>query len=211
MPLTFKNLPFSKQHSLLVISVALLAIMAFLFNDSLSKVLVYQHQLISQGELWRTFTGHFLHTNGVHLLLNLSALILLWGLHGHFYSLKNYSMLFISSALICSAGLYFFSPNIGQYVGLSGVLHGIFIFGAIMDIQHKDKTGYLLFIGVWLKIAHEQFYGASDDVSALINATVAIDAHLWGAIGGLLFSCCYLLVNKNKAPALDKTNHKANK
>ena len=211
MPLTFKNLPFSKQHSLLVICVAFLAIVAFLFNDALSNLLVYQHKLISQGELWRTFTGHFLHTNGIHLLLNLAALILLWALHGHFYSLKNYSMLFISSALICSAGLYFFSPDIGQYVGLSGVLHGIFIFGAIMDIRDKDKTGYLLFVGVWLKIAHEQFYGASEEVSALIDASVAIDAHLWGAVGGLFFSCCYLLVNKKKAPAIDKNNDMSNK
>jgi len=81
-----------------------------------------------------------------------------------------------------------------EYVGLSGVLHGIFVFGAIMDIKSKDKTGYLLFIGVWLKIAHEQIYGASTDVSDLIEASVAVDAHLWGAIGGLLFSIIYLVL-----------------
>ncbi len=63
----------------------------------------------------------------------------------------------------------------------------------MMDIQAKDKTGYLLFIGVWLKIAHEQIYGASTDVSDLIEASVAIDALLWGAVGGLFFSIGYLL------------------
>lgn len=186
----------------MVITITLLAILAYLFNDNVSELLVYKHQLISQGELWRAFTGHFFHTNGYHLLLNLAALILLWALHGHFYTLKNYSLLFITSALICSAGLYYCSPDIQQYVGLSGVLHGIFIFGAIMDIRHKDKTGYLLFIGVWLKIAHEQFYGASEQVSSLINATVAIDAHLWGAVGGLLFSGAYLILNKKKTKAI---------
>ena len=154
---------------------------------------IYKHDAIGQGELWRGFTGHFFHTNGVHLLLNLSALILLWALHGHFYNLLNYSVLFISSAIICSLGLYFLSPDISQYVGLSGIIHGIFVFGAIMDIRNKDKTGYLLFIGVWLKIAHEKFYGASDEVSSLIEANVAIDAHLWGAIGGLVFSCIYVI------------------
>ena len=61
-----------------------------------------------------------------------------------------------------------------------------------MDINAKDKTGYLLFLGVWLKIAHEQFYGASTDVSNLIEASVAVNAHLWGALGGLLFSVIYL-------------------
>jgi len=198
MTLTLKNLPLRKQHSLLVATIALLAIVAYLFHDEVDPLFVYQYQLISQGELWRAFTGHFLHTNGIHLLLNLAALILLWALHGHFYTLKNYSLLFITSALICSTGLFYFSPQIQQYVGLSGVLHGIFVFGAIMDIHHQDKTGYLLFIGVWLKIAHEQFYGASEQVSTLIDANVAIDAHLWGAIGGLLFSCGFLVFLKTQ-------------
>ncbi len=198
MTLLLKNLPLKKQHSLLVVIIALLAILAFMFRAEVDNIFVYQHQLISQGELWRAFTGHFLHTNGIHLLLNLAALILLWALHGNFYTLKNYSLLFITSALICSTGLFYLSPEISQYVGLSGVLHGIFIFGALMDIRHKDKTGYLLFIGVWLKIAHEQFYGASEQVSTLIDANVAIDAHLWGAVGGLIFSCFYLVFLKTK-------------
>jgi membrane associated rhomboid family serine protease len=78
-----------------------------------------------------------------------------------------------------------------------------------MDIRHRDKTGYLLFFGVWLKISHEQYYGASADVANLINATVAIDAHLWGAVGGLLFSCCYLMLalgkfTKKKRPIIKR-------
>jgi rhomboid family GlyGly-CTERM serine protease len=198
MTLSFKNLPVKKQHSMMVMLIAFVATLAYLFNDATSDIFVYQYQLISHGELWRTFTGHFFHTNGIHLLLNLAALALLWALHGHFYDIKSYSLLFIISALICSAGLYFFSPETRQYVGLSGVLHGIFVFGAIMDIRHKDKTGYLLFVGVWLKIAHEQFYGASEQVSSLIDANVAIDAHLWGAVGGLLFSFHYVLMTKKK-------------
>ena len=198
MTLALKNLPLRKQHSLLVVTIALLAIVAYLFNGQVEPLFVYQYQLISQGELWRTFTGHFLHTNGIHLLLNLSALILLWALHGHFYTIKSYGVLFITSALICSAGLFYFSPHIQQYVGLSGVLHGIFVFGALMDIRHQDKTGYLLFLGVWLKIAHEQYYGASEQISTLINANVAIDAHLWGATGGLLFSCAFLVFSKTQ-------------
>jgi len=192
MTLTLKNLPLNKQHSLLVCAVAAIAVIAYFFDNALADFFVYHRQLISQGEFWRILSGHFFHTNGYHLLLNLAALILLWALHGQFYSLKNYSLLFITSTLVCSAGLYFFSPDISQYVGLSGVLHGIFVFGAIIDIRQKDKTGYLLFAGVWLKIAHEQFYGASEDVSTLIGASVAIDAHLWGAVGGLLFSIAYL-------------------
>ena len=191
--ITLQNLPFKKQHSLLVALIIIAACIAYLFDNHIADTLVYHHDLIRQGELWRLFTGHFLHTNGIHLILNLGALILLWALHGQFYTVKNYSLLFICTALICSAGLYLFSPDLTQYVGLSGIIHGIFVFGAMMDIRAQDKTGYLLFIGVWLKIAHEQYYGASEEVSSLINASVAIDAHLWGAVGGLIFSVFYIL------------------
>lgn len=189
-------LPFSRSHASIVLLIMILAILAFSFEyvigSSFTEIFVYQRKLINNGELWRLLSGHFLHTNFYHLLLNLAALMLLWFLHGNFYHQTNILSLFIFCALITSLGLYYFSPELHQYVGLSGVLHGVFVFGAMMDIRAKEKTGYLLFLGVWLKIAHEQIYGASTDVSNLIEANVAIDAHLWGAIGGLLFTSGYL-------------------
>ena len=191
------SLPLAQQHSLMMCLVAVTAVLAFIFEqvigNTFSDFFIYQKQLISQGEIWRLVAGHFLHTNGYHLLLNLAALIMLWLLHGRFYSQLDYTLLFLLTALVTSIGIYYFSPELQQYVGLSGVLHGIFVFGALMDIRASDKTGYLLFIGVWLKIAYEQIYGASADVSSLIEASVAVDAHLWGALGGLLFSIIYLV------------------
>jgi len=193
--------PIAQQHSLIVLVIIVLATIAFIseyfLGETIAQALIYQRTLISQGQLWRLFTGHFLHTNGFHLLLNLAALILLWALHGRFYSIKNYSALFFCCAISTSVGIYFYNAELIQYVGLSGVLHGIFVFGAIMDINAKDKTGYLLFVGVWLKIAHEQIYGASADVSDLIEASVAVDAHLWGAVGGLIFTIIYLVRSRH--------------
>ena len=88
--------------------------------------------------------------------------------------------------------MFWFAKNITLYVGLSGVLHGFFVWGALMDIKHNEKTGYLLLIGVIAKIIHEQIYGASADVEQLIGASVATDAHLYGAIGGLVvFTVAY--------------------
>lgn len=195
------TLPLSQQHSLVVLIIAVLSILAFtgeyFIGESVSHALVYQRELIAQGELWRLFTGHLLHTNGFHLLLNLAALIMLWALHGRFYSIKNYGTLFLFCSICTSIGIFYTNPTLIEYVGLSGVLHGIFVFGAVMDIKSKDKTGYLLFVGVWLKIAYEQIYGASAEVSDLIEASVAVDAHLWGAVGGLFFSIIYLYqINK---------------
>jgi len=189
--------PISQQNSSIVLTIAALSILVFsgeyFIGESITYALVYQRELINQGEVWRLFSGHLLHTNGFHLLLNLAALIMLWALHGRFYSIKNYCALFLFCSISTSIGIFCYTPSLVEYVGLSGVLHGIFVFGAIMDILSEDKTGYLLFAGIWLKIAHEQIYGASTDVSDLIEASVAIDAHLWGAVGGLLFSVIYVM------------------
>lgn len=196
--LKISSFSLTRNQSIAVLLIVLLSVVAYLFDELIADTLVYNRTLIEKGELWRIFTGHFLHTNGYHLLLNVSAMLLLLALHGKLYQTKSYTLLFFTCAFVTSLGLYLFSPNIEQYVGLSGVLHGVFVFGAIMDIKHKDKTGYLLFIGVWLKIIHEQIVGASAEVAKLIGANVAIDAHLWGAVAGLFFSLLYLKFSSDK-------------
>ena len=187
--------PIALAHLLPVSMVIILSLLAYFFEHELLNSLVYQRELINQGELWRMLTGHFFHTNNNHLLLNLAGLILLWSLHGQYYQLNNYVLLFVFSGLFISTYLYYLSPQLIQYVGLSGILHSVFIWGAIKDIQHKIKSGYLLLIGVLIKVTHEQFYGASDHVMKLINANVAIEAHLAGVIAGIIFIVLIYLSN----------------
>jgi rhomboid family GlyGly-CTERM serine protease len=198
--LQLKPLPVKATHSLGPLIVFTLALSAFIFDARISDLLIYNRSLITAGEYWRIISGHFFHSNANHFLLNTAAVALLWALHGQYYSYKNYLSVFLTSAIVCSLGIYWFSVYIELYVGLSGVLHGFFVWGALMDIKHKEKTGYLLLIGVMAKIIHEQIYGASADVEILIGASVATDAHLYGAIGGLLaFICCYFTTNKASA------------
>ncbi|MBA6397884.1 rhombosortase [Colwellia sp. BRX10-4] len=195
MRLSLSAFPISVQQVTVPAIVLIISLVAFIFDSSFSDLFVYQRSLVRQGEVWRVFTGHFFHTNGAHFLLNSAAVIMLWALHGQFYTIKNYLIVFMISAVICAVGIHWFSPNIEQYVGLSGILHGLFIWGAIEDIKAKERTGYLLLIGVILKIAHEQYYGASEDVADLIGANVAINAHLWGALGGV-FAILFLMALK---------------
>tara|TARA_R110000737_G_scaffold343286_1_gene369106 strand:+ start:97 stop:696 length:600 start_codon:yes stop_codon:yes gene_type:complete len=184
--LQIKPLPIQAIHSLGPLLVLIIAFIAFIFDVQMSDLLIYNRNLVAAGEYWRLITGHFFHSNGNHFMLNAAAVALLWALHGQYYNHKNYLMVFLTSAIVCGLGIHWLSLNIALYVGLSGVLHGFFVWGALMDIKYKEKTGYLLLIGVVLKICHEQLYGASADVELLIAATVATDAHLYGAIGGLL-------------------------
>jgi rhomboid family GlyGly-CTERM serine protease len=183
----FKTLPIQATHSRAPLMLLMIALSCFIFNSQISDYFIYNRALIDDSQYWRLITGHFFHTNYAHFLLNTLAIVLLWALHGQFYSTKQYCVLFLLSSLIVSFGIFIFTPQMNEYVGLSGVLHAFFIWGALKDIEHKEKTGYLLLLGVVIKVGHEQIYGASEEVAALINANVAIDAHLWGSISGLLF------------------------
>lgn len=194
LPMCIKSLPL--KRAIAPVFISLLAVLCHLFNHKLVDLLGYNVNLISKGEVWRLITGHFLHTNNAHLLLNLAGLTLLWCLHGQYFKTKHYLMMFLSCGLLTSIMLYFFSPDLIKYVGLSGVLHSVFVIGAIKDIQHNLTSGYLLLLGVAAKIIHEQMYGADSEISALIAANVAIDAHLLGAISGIIFLAVLFLIRK---------------
>ncbi len=76
-----------------------------------------------------------------------------------------------------------------HYVGLSGALHGIIVYGAVKDIKVGwPVSGWLLTIGIIIKVGYENIWGPSDDVKVMINADVAVEAHLYGLIGGLILA-----------------------
>ena len=181
-----QHLPLKKTQTLVVTLLIVLAVIAHILPAPITDTLVYHYHFITDGQYWRLITGHLLHTNTNHLLLNLAGAVLLWLIHGHYYTIKNYVFLLLFLALGISGGLYFYSPELIQYVGLSGILHGLFTWGVLHDICTKQKGGYLLLIGIIAKVTHEQVIGASDNISKIIGANVAVDAHLWGLIMGII-------------------------
>ncbi|MGI2064696.1 rhombosortase [Shewanella sp. MF08487] len=162
-----------------------------LTSSAIDNVLAYQRSAINDGEWWRLASGNLLHTNQWHLLMNLAGLWVVLFLHHFHYHLKGLSALFFILCLFEGIGLYVGYPQLLGYVGLSGMLHGLFAYGAVQDIVRKLRSGYVLLVGVILKVGHEQLYGASSDVTAMIGARVATEAHLVGLICGLI---CALVV-----------------
>lgn len=194
------NLPIQLKYSLAPLMVVFVSIILASTEPLSSEWLAYDKQQIVQWQWWRLITGHLLHTNSMHLLMNVTGLILLWALHGHYYPRFQYLIVFVLLCLGTSGAIYLFAPQMQWYVGLSGVLHGLFAIGAYFDIQNKLKTGWLMIIGLWLKVLHEQIYGASENISQMISANVAIDAHLFGTLSGtLIIIYCFFSNIQRKA------------
>jgi rhomboid family GlyGly-CTERM serine protease len=209
------NIPFQWHHACWIYVITIIAIVVYIFDEQLSEILIYDRDAIAQGQLWRLFTGHLLHSNAYHFVMNVAGLLLLWIIHGHFYTPKNTAFLFLISSLFISIALYYFSPDMQRYVGLSGILHTLFIFGVMLEVRQKDKVAYFLFIGVWLKTANEQLFGANEELALLIKAQVAVDAHLWGTVIGFIFTLIYIFLTPS-APTTstiveDQTDNKISK
>ncbi len=130
--------------------------------------------------------------------MNLGALLLTLMLHQLYYSLKSFAFLLLAGCVGISVLLYQFSPDIQIYVGLSGWLHCFITVGALLDINHKIQSGWLILFGVFAKVAYEQCQGPDAELAALIEANVAIDAHLYGVICGLLLGLVFVYATSAK-------------
>ncbi|CAE6951445.1 hypothetical protein ACOMICROBIO_GDFFDHBD_03670 [Vibrio sp. B1REV9] len=140
---------------------------------------------IRHGEWWRIVTGNLTHTNFAHLGMNIAALWII----GFIFrpTTRNFLVIFI---LLCTfVGTINLFTSLSIYVGLSGVLHGLFGFWALREVFEGRRSSVLLVVGLIAKIAWEQLYGPSASTATMIGAKVAIDAHLIGAIGGLTMVC----------------------
>ena len=180
----------------------LCVLLACVFEPASGDWLAYDRYAIEGFETWRLLTANIVHTNGWHALLNLAGLTLLTFLHSDHYRFMRFIKLFLWCSLLTSAGIYYFSPQLIWYAGLSGALHGVFLWGACMDIRAGLKSGWLLACGVVGKIVYEQINGGSADVEALIGAAVATDAHLYGAVAGLLMFLLMIIPVNKRRPAV---------
>jgi len=181
-----------------VLTFIVIALTLAALGPLMQPALEFNRELINNGELWRLLTGNFLHTNSWHLLFNVAGLVLLQLLFGQYFTAKALVWFTVINASAVGLLLFYFSPDIIYYVGLSGYLHGLFVAGCLREIQSGIKTSYLLLFGVTGKIYYEQTSGASAQMSELINANVAVDAHLYGAIAALPMFGAYWLYRRIK-------------
>ncbi|MCK7599003.1 rhombosortase [Microbulbifer sp. CAU 1566] len=153
-------------------------------------VFLYERTAIASGQWWRLLSGHLVHTNMAHLLLNMVGVFALWLLFGRSallgsgHSAVKYLGLVALLSLMISLGLWLYFPAVDNYYGLSGALHGVFCFGAIGELYQRRWSGVLLLAGCAGKLTWEWFVGPSASTGALIQAEVAVPSHLLGAICG---------------------------
>src|SRR3954468_6054739 len=153
----------------------------------LRDALQYDRAAISAGQWWRLLSAHFVHLDAEHAALNTLGLVLMWALFARDYSPLRWAAIYLAAALAISAGLWRFDPHIAWYVGASGALHGVMTAGTLAHLRRRDLDGWILAVFIVAKLSYEQLAGSMPFSGAL---NTVVDAHLYGAIGGLLFALC---------------------
>jgi len=178
--------------------ITVIALLVYLLEPRSGQLLAYYHTGIARFELWRLLTATFCHSNFNHLLINIAGLIITLFLFSDTFKSRRIWPLLVFNSLFIGLALFFFEPNVIWYVGLSGVLHGLFSYGVLSDIGNKDRWGYLLGSGFLVKIIYEQIYGAPQSTLDLIAAPVLVNAHLYGALAGAIFYLTEYALAKNR-------------
>ncbi|VAW55543.1 hypothetical protein MNBD_GAMMA05-2114 [hydrothermal vent metagenome] len=146
----------------------------------------FNRNLVEQGDVWLLLSGHIVHLNWSHWLLNMAGLAIVAFFFSSHASLKQWLMVIMVSAVIISAGIWWWMLDIVYYVGLSGVLHGLFLYGALREIRFYPVSGYVLTAVLFTKLLWEFFYGALPGSEDMAGGRVLTEAHLLGAIGGVV-------------------------
>ncbi|MBT8125939.1 MAG: rhombosortase [Gammaproteobacteria bacterium] len=155
-------------------------------SANMASVMQYDRGLIEQGQYWLLMTGHLVHLNWVHWALNMAGLMIVAVFFSLYGSIVDWLFVLLFSALITGLGLYWLHPELIWYVGLSGVLHGLFVYGAILETRFYPISGYLLLLLISAKLFWEYMNGPLPGSEAMTGGRVMVEAHLYGAIAGLV-------------------------
>jgi len=177
---------------------ALLLVAALLVatGDTGREWLRFEPASITEGELWRLVTGHFVHLGLTHFLLNGAGLVLVWFLVGRQHTSLEWLAIMAGSIAAIDAGLWIFSPNLEWYVGLSGMLHGVLAAGIVGNWRVRRSEALILGIVIAGKLAYEQQVGPMPGSEATSGGAVIVDAHLYGVIGGVILAAILIRVRR---------------
>ena len=175
------------------LGLAAVALAAAAFPGSL-ELFELNREAVAGGQFWRLITGHMVHGSLYHLGLDLAAWVLAGLLFEPVLGRRFWTVVAVSAVCI-DAGFLFLQPDLGAYCGLSGILNGLMVAGALAlwkSARVRGDSGrailYILVLaGILGKIAVEGLGGTAlfSEVDHLGAVPVPM-AHALGALGAVL-------------------------
>jgi len=157
----------------------------------MNLVIRFDRQAIDEGAWWLLYSGNLVHFDWNHLWRNLAGVVLIQGLFGHLLRGWRWWLVLSLASVGVGLGLYWFVPQVGWYVGLSGAVFGAYVVGMLLELQQGWKFALLLFVFVFGRLLYESTVGAMPGAESS-GMKVVVEAHLFGSLTGLLIGVLLL-------------------
>lgn len=151
----------------------------------------YDRVLIASGEWWRLLTGSFVHLGWWHWFLNEMGLLVLVLLCPERLPAPVWARRLLVLSTGMSLGLYFFVPRVTTYVGMSGVIHGLFVLGLVPQVLKRDLIALGCLAYLLGKLGWELFAGAPVSDEQAIGGSVVLQSHLFGSVVAVAYGLAF--------------------
>lgn len=171
---------------------ALFSLVSYFLGPDLTR---FDRSAIDHGEWWRLLSCHITHLGIKHLMINLAGLVLIGLLFNGLLRFYDWLLVVVITALGVGACLYSFELQLQRYVGLSGLLHGVMLYAALISWPKQRFINSALLLIIVAKLGKELIWGPGE-VEHFIGGPVLIMAHVYGALVGLLLSVAQLSLQR---------------
>lgn len=184
---------------ILCIVLSVLMLCLTVFNSASLDALGLDATKVHAGELWRIITANFVHFGWAHTLMNIAAFLVCY--YAFFSNSRQWQ--FIGLIILCcvfvGTGILYLNPYYAPYAGLSGAIHGLIAAGVLLNREYPLWIRWVAGLCLTGKVMYENSgYFEATDLQKLIDAQVAVESHLYGAIGGTTYALIEKIVSRMK-------------
>lgn len=172
-------------------SLMLLMFLVELFGDAGRSALSFDRGQIAAGEWWRFLTGNLAHLGWYHWFLNELGLVVLILLCPEALPWRVWLRRLLWLSLGMTLCLYLFVPDLHNYVGMSGVIHGLFVLGLMPQVLKRDLIALGCLLYLLGKIGWELYAGAAVSDEAAIGGRVATESHFFGVVAAFAYGLVF--------------------
>lgn len=157
--------------------------------------------VLGGGQLWRLWTGHWVHLDLQHAAINLLAMAALALIAARMRQWRPLLRTTLWMMPLIAAGLLLAVPDLQWYAGLSGLLHGC---AAWLLLRHGGRVAVVGAVVLATKLAWQQLAPAAADAAfPVIHA-----AHLIGALVGAALAVPAALRRSHTQASARLRNHR---
>lgn len=160
-------------------------------GDGVRTALRYDAPAIASGEWWRIFTGNVVHLGWWHLFLNELGLLVLVLLCPEALAPSVWARRVLLIGIGMGCGLYFLVPSVTWYVGMSGVIHGLFVLGLGRMVLQRDLIAGGCLTYLLGKVGWELYSGAPVSDEHAIGGHVLVESHLYGSLSAFAYGLVF--------------------